>query len=296
MGQPVRRCSSPNSSRITVPGGVLVAQNAFRPGQSTDASGDFRRKGRLGIREAMPVPGTGTPAISQWPEGVSLPGEISVAAPYKPSGVAPRSGASRPEARPDRLRPDPAGPGLAGAVFAPAMRSTVAAACTSRPSLKKRSASGAPPMPTEPITTRKARDIVGLSLLAGACFARLRGLRNMAADRGRQQRRPRSCMPPERAAMAASASASVAAWTWPASSPSVGSVRRRADRTGRPTRWSTASPARIRPPPSSDHRVAKGGGVNTPTKPAGAGMGRMTGAAARRRPPAGRHTPRAADT
>ena len=103
--------------------------------------------------------GTGSPASSQWPDGVSLPGLISIAVPQSPVGLASRPGTAAPEAsRTAAPRPRASSVGRrSGPSTRSAAHHSARWARVFAPSSPNAAASGAPPQPTESSTTRNAR-------------------------------------------------------------------------------------------------------------------------------------------
>jgi hypothetical protein len=59
------------------PGGVAVAEDAGEPRLAHERRDKLRRERRDGVREVAPGKRHGRPAISQWPDGVSLPIDVS---------------------------------------------------------------------------------------------------------------------------------------------------------------------------------------------------------------------------
>ena len=162
-------CSSPSSAMISVP--EACCRRGCRAARRRDQISAIRsgRKASGSVWGNSPSRTcTGTPAISQWPDGVSLPlRDLAGRAPAgrrtvpSPARRAPRGAAARP--RPSRSRLGRrSGPG------AQARRSAVPAAQAaamwpnvSAPASPKASASAAPPMPKESMTMRMARGMLG---------------------------------------------------------------------------------------------------------------------------------------
>ncbi len=100
MGDPVRMCSAPSCSMITVPE-ATVFPSVFRPMR--------RSKSRI-VSSGKPSGNTGNgrssvnPISSQWPVTESLPGDRSAIRPYAAAGAATGSPPGR-SARRDRPMP-----------------------------------------------------------------------------------------------------------------------------------------------------------------------------------------------
>ena len=147
--------------------GVAVAEDALRSGQPADLGDEVVREGGVGIGEIGPVPGhrqAGELPVARGrvlaarrlrrraPEpGRSAPSP-GASAPLASRTAAPRPSASRCGSESGPLRPSSAAP----RAQACATWATVLAPVSGTSPLKY-SASGAPPMPTLSITTRKAR-------------------------------------------------------------------------------------------------------------------------------------------
>ena len=170
-----------------------------------------------------------------------MPREISMAAPQTAVGVSRKPGRSIGEAariaapRPMAARFGTFSGPLRPSSARPSAQATAIWPRVLAPSSPKAAASGAPPQPTESITSRKAR---GISRSGGGRAGPRRGAPRRAGRRRARGRRR------------AWSAASSAAWTR-ASGVSGSTAAPRPIRLSRPTAWSIASEARRRPPPSS---------------------------------------------
>src|SRR6266508_489974 len=151
MGRPVRRCSSPSCSMISVPDAAVLPSTkrpiASSNGWMTSGGKPFGYKGN-GRSRTMPH-------ISQWPVVVSLPAERSVSRPWPVPGPAvgtmPSIRVSRPRPRRSRF----------GAWIPPTAREQLPS--VSEPSSPEAAASGASPTPNEShtsIRTLGTRDVL----------------------------------------------------------------------------------------------------------------------------------------
>src|SRR5687768_8328036 len=144
MGDPVRRCSSPSSFRISVPEAALLPRT-LRPMPASKASTISGGNPPGKVWKAVSVT---RPVISQWPVAVSLPALFSAILPQAPSGRGWRA------------------PSKVGVRF-PRPRAVRFGMCTRReartcprvslPVSPKAAASGASPTPRPSHTTTMAR-------------------------------------------------------------------------------------------------------------------------------------------
>ena len=81
MGFPVAICASPSSSMIGTPAAWHCPSTPGKCARATKSA--ISAGGKAGMARAKSPNGAeaGAPAISQWPDGVSLPRAVSIATP-----------------------------------------------------------------------------------------------------------------------------------------------------------------------------------------------------------------------